>query len=63
MKSLAERLAGLINVKTIVTFAITFVFSALALKGEIPPDTAMTVVVMVLGFYFGVQHERKNGGE
>jgi hypothetical protein len=62
MRRVADKLAALINVKTIVTFAVTFVFARLALGGDIAPDTVMTVVVMVLGFYFGMQAEKKNGG-
>jgi hypothetical protein len=63
MSKLAEKFANLINVKTIVTFFITIVFAVLALRGAITPDTVMTVVVMVLGFYFGTQHEQNNKGE
>ena len=58
MKKLLDRIANLINVKTVVTFAVTAVFCNLALKGSITPDTVMTVVVMVLGFYFGTQYEQ-----
>jgi len=59
-----ERLADLINVKTIVTFVVTAIFAALSLRGEIPQETVTTVVIMVLGFYFGTQHERRqNNGE
>jgi hypothetical protein len=55
---LGKRLADLVNVKTLVTFAVTSVFVYLSVNGSIASDTAMTVVVMVLGFYFGTQHER-----
>jgi len=60
MREILSRIAGLINVKTIVTFAVTFIFTMLSLHGEIPADTVMTVVVMVLGFYFGTQFEKNN---
>jgi len=60
MSELLKRLENLINVKTIVTFAVTFVFFVLALRETIAPDTVMTVVVMVLGFYFGTQFEQNN---
>ena len=63
MKTAIDKLAALINVKTLVTFAVTFVFAKLALAGDIASDTVMTVVVMVLGFYFGTQAEKKNGGK
>jgi len=60
MNDIKKRLANLINVKTIVTFIVTIVYAILALRGMIPTDTVMTVVVMVLGFYFGIQYEQKN---
>ena len=60
MKKITEKIADLINVKTIVTFAVTDVFVVLALKGVIPSETVMAVVVMVVGFYFGTQHEKNN---
>jgi amino acid permease len=53
-----KRLTELMNVKTLVTFAVTFVFVFLSVKGRIASDTAMSVVVMVLGFYFGTQLEK-----
>ena len=58
MKKIIDKIANLLNVKTVVTFAVTAVFCNLALKGSITPDTVMTVVVMVLGFYFGTQYEQ-----
>jgi len=60
MGELLKKLANLINVKTIVTFIVTAVFAVLALRETIAPDTVMTVVVMVLGFYFGTQFEQNN---
>ncbi len=62
MKKIGDKLANLINVKTIVTFIVTIVFAVLSLRGVITPDTVMTVVVMVLGFYFGTQFEQNNKG-
>lgn len=55
-----QKIADLLKVKTIVTFAVVLVFSVLALKGSIQPDNVMIVVSMVVSFYFGTQHE-KNG--
>ena len=60
---LLESLTRLINVKTIVTFAVTFVFCVLSLRGTITPDTVMAIVVMVIGFYFGTQFEKNNRGD
>ena len=53
-----ENIAKLINVKTIITFALMAVFSILALKGTISTDNVMIVVTTVIAFYFGTQHEK-----
>jgi len=53
-----QKLADLLKVKTIVTFAVVTVFSVLALKGRIQTDNVMIVVSMVVSFYFGTQHEK-----
>jgi hypothetical protein len=59
MHELTKRLASLINVKTMVTFAIIAVFVVLALRGDIQASDAMQVTLMVIAFYFGTQHEKK----
>lgn len=58
MKGFMQKLADLLKVKTLVTFAVVAVFTVLALKGEIHPDNVMIVVSMVVSFYFGTQHEK-----
>lgn len=58
-----KNLANLLKVKTIVTFVVVAVFSVLALRGDITPDDVYGLALMVIGFYFGTQHEKKNGGE
>jgi uncharacterized protein (DUF486 family) len=59
-----KNFANLIKVKTIVTLVVIAVFAVLALRGDISPENSMTVVSMVIAFYFGTQHEKKvNGGE
>lgn len=58
MQELLQKLAMLLKVKTIVTFAVVTVFAVLALKGHIQPDNVMVIVSMVVSFYFGTQHER-----
>ena len=58
MKRLMEKLADLLKVKTVVTFAVVAVFMVLALKGEIHSDNVMIVVSMGVSFYFGTQHEK-----
>ena len=61
MNEVMKKLANLINVKTIVTFAVTFVFVYLSVRGEVSSETAMTIVTVVIGFYFGTQYEQNNG--
>ena len=53
-----KNLANLIKVKTIVTLVVIGVFAVLALRGDISSDIVMTVVSMVVAFYFGTQHEK-----
>lgn len=60
MKDVLKNLANLIKVKTIVTLIVVVVFAVLALRGDISPDIVMNVVLMVIAFYFGTQHEKKN---
>ena len=59
MKKLAENLANLIKVKTLVTMLVMAVFAVLALRGTISADNAMIIISMVVSFYFGTQHEKK----
>lgn len=56
-----EKIAKLINVKTIVTIAVTGVFVYLSATGKIPVEQFMLVITMIYGFYFGTQHEKKAG--
>ena len=60
MKKLIENLANLVKVKTVVTLVVSAVFAALALQGKISADNVMIIVSMVVSFYFGTQHEKKN---
>ena len=55
-----KNLAALIKVKTLVTIVVIFVFSCMSLAGKFQPDTVMTVVIMVISFYFGSQNEKNN---
>lgn len=56
-----ERIAKLIDVKTIVTFALTAAFVYLSICEKIEPQLFMTIYTMVIGFYFGTQHEKNRG--
>ena len=59
MKKLVENAAALLKVKTIVTLVVVTVFAVLALKGTISVDNVMIIISMVVSFYFGTQHEKK----
>lgn len=54
-----KNLAALIKVKTIVTLVVVAVFAVMALQSKLQPDTVMTIVTMVVAFYFGTQSEKK----
>ena len=60
MNKLIENLANLIKVKTLVTLVVITVFAVLALTGAIPADGVKDIVYIVIAFYFGTQHEKKN---
>lgn len=60
MSDFLKNLAALIKVKTIVTLVVVAVFAVLALQSKLQPDTVMTIVTMVVAFYFGTQTESKN---
>lgn len=62
MQTLTENLAKLVKVKTIVTFVVIAIFAVLALRKDIEADNVMTIVSMVVAFYFGTQVEKKGGG-
>ena len=54
-----KNLAALLKGKTIVTLVVIGVFAALALSGQLQPDTVMTIVSMVVAFYFGTQTKKE----
>lgn len=53
----------LINVKTIVTLALTLVFCVLAIKDKITGEQFIVIYTTIIAFYFGTQHEKKNREE
>ena len=55
-----NRLAKLINVKSIVTIVLTAVFSVLSLRGKITPESFLTIFTVVVGFYFGTQAKKED---
>ena len=59
MSEFIKNLANLLKVKTLVTISVVAVFTILALRGSISTDNVMLIVSMVVSFYFGTQHEKK----
>ena len=55
-----ERLSKLLTVKSIVTIALTAVFAYLSVIGVVSAAEFMTIFTVIVGFYFGTQHEKKN---
>jgi uncharacterized membrane protein YfcA len=58
---LKDRIAKLIDVKSIVTFALTGTFVFLSVQGKIEPQIFMSIYTMIMGFYFGSNVERHKG--
>lgn len=56
-----DRLAKLIDVKTIVTFTITALFWYLGAIGKIEADKVWEAFLIIVGFYFGANVERHKG--
>lgn len=54
-----EKLAKLIDVKSIMTLLLTVVFCVLAITGVISGTEFLTIFVTVVGFYFGTQSNKK----
>ncbi|MBR5157913.1 MAG: hypothetical protein IKW59_09130 [Clostridia bacterium] len=53
-----KQLAKLIDVKSIVTLLLTFVFTILAIKGQISSEQFLTIFTVVISFYFGTQYQK-----
>ena len=58
-----DKLAKLINVKSIVTIILTLVFAYLAIRGDITGEQFLQIFLMIIAFYFGTQTEKKNREE
>ena len=56
-----EKLAKLVNVKSIITLIICCVFAYLSIIGQILPDQFLTIFTVIISFYFGSQYGKKEG--
>lgn len=50
-----EKIAKLIDVKSIMTLLLTVVFCVLALTGVVSGQEFITIFTVIVGFYFGTQ--------
>lgn len=53
-----QKFAKLIDVKSLVTLFLTFIFGVLALKGSVTADQFLTVFTTIIAFYFGTQYQK-----
>lgn len=53
--SILKKIAKLIDVKSLVTLALTATFIILSLKGVIDADKFMSIFTVIISFYFGTQ--------
>lgn len=58
-----DRLAKLIDVKSIVTLTLTGVFGYLSVTGRISEQQIQTVYTVIIGFYFGTQYQKNSKEE
>lgn len=61
-EGLMKRVQALLTVKSIVTVALTAVFTVLSLRGDVTGQDFLTVFLMVISFYFGTQSQKTQGG-
>jgi hypothetical protein len=54
-----EKLAKLIDVKSISTLTMVGVFAFLSVAGEISAEQFLTIFTTVIAFYFGTQSAKK----
>jgi len=54
-----ERIAKLIDVKSLVTLILTIIFSIQCIRGFVTAEQFQTVFTTVIAFYFGTQYQKK----
>ena len=54
-----KKFEKLVDVKSLVTLALTLLFCVLAFKGNIPQEV-QNIYLMIIAFYFGTQHAKKD---
>ena len=56
-----EKIAKLIDVKSLMTLTLTGIFAYITIKGSVDAEKFLTIFTMIVSFYFGTQ-AMKNGG-
>lgn len=56
---LKEKLAKLIDVKSIISLTLTMVFCYLAIIGVVSAELFIPIFTTVIAFYFGTQYQKK----
>lgn len=56
MQDLLKKITKLIDVKSIISIATTFVFCYLALRNILSSEIFISVYSIIIGFYFGTQY-------
>lgn len=59
MDEIKSKIAKLIDVKSIITLVLTGSFCVLSLSSDVPQEF-LAIYTMIIGFYFGTQHEKKS---
>lgn len=54
-----QKLAKLIDVKSVISLSLTGVFCYLSIAGIITADLFTPIFMTIIGFYFGTQYQKK----
>lgn len=55
-----KKLKDLLNVKSIVTLALTGVFAYLAIIEKVTPEQLILIYTTIIAFYFGTQKQKND---
>ena len=58
MRNFLQKIAKLIDVKSIVTLCMTIVFCYLSIKGKVSSEQFLTIFTVIISFYFGTQFKK-----
>lgn len=53
-----ERIAKLIDVKSIVTIIMTLIFAYLSITDAVNAEQFITIFTVIISFYFGTQYQK-----